>query len=75
MKHIVEFNLPEDKPELELHMLSGRLHSALFEFSEWLRRKYKHCEPPSPAAHVEHSDICDKFYEVMNEHDVKLDGL
>ena len=71
-KHIIEFDLPTENDELTTAMNGGTYHSVLCEFSEWLRRKYKHVEAPSPAAHVEHEEICTKFYEFINDYNVEL---
>lgn len=43
-KHTIEFQLPEERSELEVTLAAHRLHGAISEMLEWLRGKVKHGE-------------------------------
>lgn len=42
MKATLEFNLPEDRPEHDLALMGGQMHSALLEIQEILRQATKY---------------------------------
>lgn len=45
MKAILEFNTPEERPELDLALGAGEMFSALVEIREAIRSKLKYGEP------------------------------
>lgn len=72
-KHIIEFSLPEEEPELRTMLDADKVRSALFDFSEWLRRHYKHENPMSEDVSKEYEKIKAHFFDTMAEHDVDID--
>lgn len=42
MKHLIEFNMPDDKEELEIVQQAGSMHSVLWELGEKLRSIVKY---------------------------------
>ena len=46
-KAILEFNLPEDDIEFQCANNAGEVLSALWDFREFLRQRYKHAPPSS----------------------------
>ncbi len=66
MKATLEFNLPEEREELELHMKAGKVFSAVWEYAHWLRQICKHGDPDKVNAQA----CRDKLYEFLNEHEV-----
>jgi len=42
MKHVIEFELPEDQYELDCAILGRKLVRAVVEYQEWLRDRMKH---------------------------------
>lgn len=68
MKVIYEFNLPEDQEEYNLHHQASKLHSAIWEYANWLRAICKHGDPDAYNA-----DKCrEQLYKFMNEFNVEL---
>jgi len=66
MKHVIEFELPEDQYELDCAILGGKLVRAVVEYQEWLRDRMKHhgesaLEPAQKA-----------LFEIMEESEVIL---
>ena len=68
MKHIIEFNLPEEREELKMTMQAGAFHSALWEMANQLRSWCKHSDETS----VEFEILRDKFYEILKDNEVEL---
>lgn len=68
MKHIIEFNLPEEKEELSVTMQAQRFHSALWDFSQQIRqwRKYDDLET------IEIEKVSNAFYEILKDNEVEL---
>jgi hypothetical protein len=68
MKALLEFNLPEEREEFELHMKAGKVFSAVWDYAQWLRQVCKHGEPDKVDA-----EACRKmFYECLTENDVEI---
>lgn len=67
MKAILEFNLPEDKEEFDLINKAVSYHSVIFEFNEWLNRKYKHAEHKSDEVMAEYEEIREYWNELTIE--------
>ena len=70
MKAILEFNLPEDQEEYDLATKAGKLHSTLWDFSQWLRGKIKY-ENSSRDAFNAYEECRSKLFE-LNESDIEL---
>jgi hypothetical protein len=71
MKATLEFNLPEEQPEFDLATSAGRMHSALWDFSQWLRSQYKYTElPEAESAYLE--KVRAEFYRILNDENVEL---
>lgn len=69
-KLTLTYNLPEEQEEYDIARKGIDLSIAIDEFSNWLRRKYKHVDVPSKEADAEYEEIVQKFFEVMNEYKV-----
>jgi hypothetical protein len=68
MKAKLIFKLPEESEEYELHMSAGKLHSACWDFAQWLRGVCKHDDPKKYDAEACRA----KFYEFLQENDYVL---
>ena len=64
----LRFKLPEERTEFEDAQRGGAVLAAASDFSEWLRRRYKHVDYPSPAVEQEYEEIRKAFYEYIGEH-------
>jgi predicted nucleotidyltransferase len=72
MKAILEFNLPEDQADFDFAVQGGKMYSALWDISQELRRLWKYEELDEKEwAMVER--IRDKFYEILDDNQIKLD--
>lgn len=71
VKHIIEFSLPEDQHELQAALDGTKVKAMLFEFGEWLNRRYKHQDPKSEDVLKEHEEIRSKFFEMLAEDGVE----
>ena len=67
MKAILEFNLPEDNQEFELHTKALKMYSTLWDLDLWLRSeiKYNNQEQYEP--------VRDKLREFMNDNRIDFD--
>ena len=67
MKAILEFNLPEDNQEFELHTKALKMYSTLWDFDIWLRTeiKYNNKEYYEP--------VREKLREIMNDNRIDFD--
>ena len=67
MKAILEFNLPEDNQEFELHTKALKMYSTLWDFDVWLRAeiKYNNQEQYEP--------VREKLREIMNDNRIDFD--
>ena len=67
MKAILEFNLPEDNQEFELHTKALKMYSTLWDFDLWLRSeiKYNNQEQYEP--------VREKLRELMNDNRIDFD--
>lgn len=70
MKATLEFTLPEESEDFDIHMRAVPMYVFIEEFGSFLRRKYKHEEPTSDAAYAEYEAIRDKWFEMVNEADL-----
>jgi hypothetical protein len=70
---VLEFVLPEEQVEFNQACEVGKFFSVLWEFSEWLRQRYKHKSAPR-GAFKEHEETRAAFYKIMEDEDLSLDG-
>jgi hypothetical protein len=68
MKAILEFLLPEEREDFELHSNAGALHAAIWDYAQWLRGICKHGNPDDYNA----EDCRTKLYEFINERELNL---
>jgi len=85
MKHIIEFNLPEEQEELQIYMNGPKLSSVMFDFeNQVLRANIKHgltedaicqLDVSSPEEQEEvirvFEYIRSKYFDLMREHGVE----
>ena len=72
MKATLEFNLPEDQADFDLAIQGGNMYSALWDISKELRTLYKYEELDEKEWKMVER-IRDKFYEILDENQIKLD--
>jgi hypothetical protein len=72
MKAKLTFNLPEDKHEWENAMRADAMFCALWDVSQELRTLWKY-EELSDDEWKMVERIRDKFYEILDENQIKLD--
>lgn len=68
MKHKIEFNLPEDKEMLDIHIQAFELHMAVNEFAEYLRSLVKYHDDEK----IDIEIVRRKFYEILNDRNVTI---
>jgi hypothetical protein len=67
MKAILEFSLPEDNQEFELHTKALKMYSTLWEFDQWLRSEIKY------NGKEQYEPVRDKLRELMNDNRIDFD--
>ena len=72
MKAILEFNLPDDQHEFDLAVQGSNMYSALWDISQELRTLWKY-EELSEEEWKMVERIRDKFFEILDEYQIKLD--
>jgi hypothetical protein len=72
MKATLEYNLPEDKHDFDLAIQGATMYSALWDISQELRTLWKY-EELSEEEWKMVERIRDKFYEILDENQIKLD--
>jgi hypothetical protein len=72
MKATIEFNLPEDQAEFDLATQGSNMYSALWDISQELRTLWKY-EELSDQEWKMVERIRDKFHEILDDHQIKLD--
>lgn len=65
MKHIIEFDLPDDHDDLKIAIQARDLYSVLWDFDQWLRHEIKHNDKP-------YEEIRERLYDFMNNFEVRL---
>lgn len=70
--HIIKFKLPEEQAEFDITNAASKMHSVLYEFSEWLRQRYKHSDPPNNMAFIEYEEIKKTFFEMLADNNIQL---
>ena len=66
------FNLPEDQAEIDFAVQGGRMYSALWDISQELRTLWKYEELSDEEFKIVER-IRNKFYEILDENQIKLD--
>jgi len=72
MKAKLTFNLPEDQNEFDLAIQGSKMYLALWDISQELRTLWKY-EELSEEEWKMVERIRDKFYEILDENQIKLD--
>ena len=72
MKATLEFNMPEDQVEFDFAMQGSKMYSALWDISQELRTLWKY-EELSDEEWKMVERIRNKFHEILNENQIKLD--
>lgn len=72
MKAKLTFNLPEDQAEFDFATQGGNMYSALFEISQELRTLWKYEELDEKEWDMVER-IRNRFYEILDDHQIKLD--
>ena len=72
MKAKLTFNLPDDQHDFDLAVQSGKMYSALWDISQELRKLWKYEELSEEEWNMVER-IRDKFYEILDENQIKLD--
>ena len=72
MKAILEFNLPDDQHEFDLAIQGSKMYVALWDISQELRTLWKYEELSDEEFKIVER-IRDKFYEILDENQIKLD--
>jgi hypothetical protein len=72
MKAVLKFNLPEDQVEFDFAMQGSKMYSALWDISQELRTLWKYEELGDEEWKMVER-IRDKFYEILDENQIKLD--
>ena len=66
------FNLPEDQTEFDFAIQGGKMYSALWDISQELRTLWKYEELKQEEWDMVER-IRNKFYEILDENQIKLD--
>jgi len=66
------FNLPEDQAEFDFAIQGGNMYSALFDISQELRTLWKYEELSEEEWKIVER-IRNKFFEILDTHQIKLD--
>ena len=72
MKATLEFNLPDDQHEFDMAVQGGKMYLALWDISKELRTLWKYEELSEEEWNMVER-IRDKFYEILDDNQIKLD--
>ena len=72
MKARLTFNLPEDQAEFDFAVQGSKMYSALWDISQELRQLWKYEELKDDEFKMVER-IRDKFHEILDENQIKLD--
>ena len=72
MKAKIIFNLPEDQAEFDFATQGSNMYSALWDISQELRTLWKYEELSDEEFKIVER-IRNKFYEILDENQIKLD--
>ena len=70
MKAILEFNLPEEDEEFRQAANAGDMHCAIFEFSQYLRKKLKYEDLSEQEARI-YENVQAEFLGILEEYNVE----
>lgn len=73
MKAKLTFDLPEDEHEWDNAIRADAMYCALWDLSQELRTMWKYQEYKTEEEYVIVETIRDKFYEILQEHNINLD--
>ncbi len=63
---MIEFNLPEDKDDLEMAQMAPKYFSVIYNFNEWIRREIGRREFKLDEGDAYH-EIRQKFLELLDD--------
>ena len=72
MKAVLKFNLPDDQHEFDMAVQGGKMYLALWDISKELRTLWKYEELSEEEWNMVER-IRDKFYEILDDNQIKLD--
>lgn len=72
MKATLEYNLPDDQHEWDNAVKANDMYAALWDISQELRIMWKYKEYQTDEEYALVDSIRDKFYEILNEHNINL---
>ena len=70
MKAILEFNLPEEDAEFKQAANAGDMYCAIFEFSQYLRKKLKYEDLSEQEARI-YENVKAEFLGILEEYNVE----
>jgi len=73
MKATIEFNLPDDQHEWYNAVNANAMYLALWDLSQELRSMWKYQSYQTEEEYAIVETIRDKFYEILQEHNITLD--
>ena len=73
MKAKLTFNLPDDQHEWHNAVNANSMYIALWDLSQELRSMWKYQQYKTEEEYAIVETIRDKFYEILNEHNINLD--
>lgn len=74
MKAILKFNLPEDDYDYKLVNNAQKMHSVLWEMSQWLRAKVKYApDDIDHEAYRAYEDCRNEFLHLLEQENLVLD--
>ena len=65
-----EFDDTYDHGEMNTIVNARRYKGTLFEFSEWLRTRYKHIQPETKGHREEYEQIREEFFAMVRDLDL-----
>ena len=73
MKATIEFELPEDQDQYEIANNASKMYLALWDIKQLFRSKLKYNSDGLNSEQLEQwESMQDEFYEILNNHDLKL---
>ena len=72
MKAKLTFNLPEDQADFDFAVQGSKMHLALWDISQELRKLWKYEELDEKEWDMVER-IRNKFYDILDDHQIKLD--
>ena len=75
MKITIQFDLPKEQSDLDMHMMADGMYSALWEFSQELRKYRKYDEKLTDEQHEFAIKLEEEFYNILKNQFVDLDKI